>query len=139
LRDYQRIAYDSAMYNTVTMVGNVFDWPCGVLKIATGGGKTELAVAMFETNPVPTIFVVHRKHLMSQAIRRFAKYGVTAGQIGDSVFDPDPNGISVATIQTLHNRLKEGDTGVVNQFIKAGQIFFDEAHLCASKLDKGNQ
>ncbi len=139
LRDYQQIAFDSAVYHTETMGGNVFDWPCGVLKIATGGGKTELAVAMFEANPVPTVFVVHRKHLMSQAIRRFAQYGVTAGQIGDSVFDPDPNGISVATIQTLDKVLKEGDMSKVNQFIKAGQIFFDEAHLCASKLDKGNQ
>jgi superfamily II DNA or RNA helicase len=139
LYDYQRVAYDSAMYNTVTMGGVPFDWPCGVLKIATGGGKTELAVAIFEANLVPTVFVVHRKHLMSQAIERFAEYGVTAGQVGDSVFDPNPNGISVATIQTLHNRLKEGDMSKINQFIRAGQIFFDEAHLCASKLDKGNQ
>jgi superfamily II DNA or RNA helicase len=45
----------------------------------------------------------------------------------------------VATIQTLHNRLKDGDMTKINTFIKAQQIFFDEAHLCASKIDKGNQ
>jgi superfamily II DNA or RNA helicase len=139
LRDYQAEAYDAAMSNKVTLGGTSYDWPCGVLKIATGGGKTELAVAMYQANPVPTVFVVHRKHLMSQAIKRFAKYGVTAGQIGDSVFDPDPSGISVATIQTLHNRIKEADGSKINQFIAAQQIFFDESHLCASKIAKGNQ
>jgi superfamily II DNA or RNA helicase len=139
LRDYQAGAFKSAMNNRILLGTQSFDWPCGVLRIATGGGKTELAVAMFQANPVPTVFVVHRKHLMSQAINRFAKYGVTAGQVGDGVFDPDPKGITVATIQTLHNRLKEGDTEKIRQFLRAQQIFFDEAHLCASKIDKGNQ
>jgi len=139
LRDYQLKSLMQALQNNVVFDDKPYYWPCGVLKIATGGGKTELAVAMYEAQPVPTVFVVHRKHLMSQAIDRFAKYGITAGQVGDSVFDPDPTGITVATIQTLHNILKEGDLNKVNTFIKAQQIFFDEAHLCASKVDKGNQ
>jgi superfamily II DNA or RNA helicase len=135
LRGYQQEALDAALNNTF----NGMPWPCGVLKIATGGGKTELSVAMYQTNKMPTVFVVHRKHLITQAINRFKKYGITAGQIGDSVFDPDPQGITVATIQTLHNKLKNGTASEINQFIKAGQIFFDEAHLCAAKLDEGNQ
>jgi superfamily II DNA or RNA helicase len=98
-----------------------------------------MAVAMYETAQMPTVFIVHRKHLVKQAIDRFKKYGIEAGQIGDSVFDPMPQGITVATIQTLHNILKQGDMSKINQFIKARQIFFDEAHLCAAKLDKGNQ
>ncbi len=135
LRDYQQAALDAGLRNTFAGM----PWPRGVLKIATGGGKTEIAVAMYETTKMPTVFVVHRKHLVQQAINRFKKYGITAGQIGDSVFDPDPQGITVATIQTLHNILKGGDMGKISQFIKARQIFFDEAHLCAAKLDKGNQ
>ncbi len=55
------------------------------------------------------------------------------------MFDPDPQGITVATIQTLHNILKGGDMGKISQFIKARQIFFDEAHIIAASLDKGNQ
>ena len=135
LRDYQNDALDAAL-------GNTFEgmpWPRGVVKIATGGGKTELAVAIYETTQMPTVFIVHRKHLVKQAIDRFKKYGITAGQVGDGVFDPDPQGITVATIQTLHNRLKEGDLNKIDQFIKARQLFFDEAHLLAAKLDKGNQ
>jgi superfamily II DNA or RNA helicase len=135
LRDYQQQALDAALGNMFLD----FPWPRGVLKIATGGGKTELAVAMYQTVQMPTVFIVHRKHLVKQAIDRFKHYGIEAGQIGDGVFDPMPQGITVATIQTLHNILKKGDMSKINQFIKAQQIFFDEAHLCAAKLDKGNQ
>jgi superfamily II DNA or RNA helicase len=139
LRDYQQNAIAEAMSNVIIMGDREHYWPCGVLKIATGGGKTELAVAMYEAQPLPSVFVVHRKHLVTQAKDRFAKYGIPTGQIGDSVFDPSPTGITVATIQTLHNVLKSGDMGKINQFIKARQIFFDEAHLCASKVAMGNQ
>ncbi len=135
LRDYQQAAFDAGLGNTFAGM----PWPRGVQKIATGGGKTELAVAMYEATQVPTVFIVHRKHLVKQAIDRFKKYGITAGQIGDSVFDPQPQGITVATIQTLHNVLKQGDKAKINEFITAQQVFFDEAHLCAAKLDKGNQ
>jgi len=135
LRGYQQEALDTAFGTEFAGM----PWPRGVLKIATGGGKTELAVAMYETTKMPTVFVVHRKHLVKQAIDRFKKYGITAGQVGDSVFTPDPNGITVATVQTIHNILKQGDMAKISQFIKARQLFFDEAHLCAAKLDKGNQ
>ena len=135
LRDYQQEALEAALGNTFAGL----PWPCGVLKMATNSGKTEIAVAMYQATMVPTVFVVHRKHLIKQAIDRFKKYGILAGQVGDSVFDPHPQGITVATIQTLHNVLKQGDMTKINQFIKARQIFFDEAHLMAAKLDKGNQ
>jgi superfamily II DNA or RNA helicase len=139
LRDYQQGAISPAMSNVVVMGEMEHYWPCGVLKIATGGGKTEIAVAMYEAQPLPSVFVVHRKHLITQARDRFAKYGIPSGQIGDSVFEPSPTGITVATIQTLHKVLKDGDMSKIRQFIKAQQIWFDEAHLCASKVDKGNQ
>jgi superfamily II DNA or RNA helicase len=85
------------------------------------------------------MFIVHRKHLVTQARERFDKYGIATGQIGDGVFDPNTSGVTVATVQTLHNLFKEGDNEKIKQFISAEQIFFDEAHLCASKIDKGNQ
>ena len=135
LRDYQESALVMGLSNKL----GGFDWPCGVFKIATGGGKTELAVALYESNPVPTVFIVHRKHLITQARERFKKYGIDTGQIGDSVFDPHPNGITVATIQTITRLLKANDPQKLRQFMFAGQIFFDEAHLCASKITGGNQ
>ncbi len=139
LRDYQGHAFNAATNNQF----NGVHWPAGVIKIATNGGKTELAVALYEAINLPTVFVVHRKHLINQARNRFKKYGIDSGQIGDSVFDPDPTGITVATIQTLSNVMKDGgitgDRTKINQFIGANMIFFDEAHLMASKIDSGNQ
>ena len=139
LFDYQADTLNKVVNNTITLGGQNYYWPAGVIQIATGGGKTELAVALCQAISVPTVFVVHRKHLMTQAVDRFAKYGITAGQIGDGIFNPNPTGITVATVQTLHNLLNEGDLAKVNQFIKARQLFFDEAHLCASKVALGNQ
>jgi superfamily II DNA or RNA helicase len=140
LRQYQIDALNSAITHRVFMgTGVGFHWPQGVLQIATGGGKTELAVAMCQALPVPTIFIVHRKHLVTQARERFAKYGITTGQIGDGVFTPVTNGITVATVQTIDRLFKEGDNDKIKQFIGAQQIFFDEAHLAASKIAVGNQ
>jgi superfamily II DNA or RNA helicase len=140
LRAYQRDAVSMAFTRCLYMgTQRGFDWPQGVLQIATGGGKTEMAVAMCQAMPVPTMFIVHRKHLVTQARERFDKYGMATGQIGDGVFDPNPTGITVATVQTLHNLFKEGDNEKIKQFFGAEQIFFDEAHLAASKIDKGNQ
>ncbi len=139
LRGYQAVCFLDAVTNTVTMGGQKFHWPCGVLQIATGGGKTEIAVAMYQAMPVPTMFIAHRKHLVTQARERFKKYGISTGQIGDGKFEPDPTGITVATVQTIHKLFKEGDSSKIRLFAGASQIFFDEAHLAASKIDKGNQ
>lgn len=135
LRGYQQDAFDVAISNEF----NGHHWPQGVFKMATGSGKTELACALYQGIKVPTVFVVHRKHLIKQTRDRFNKYGVPTGQIGDGVFDPDADGVTVATIQTIHNTLKGGDSAKIATFIRAEQIFFDEAHLCAASLDKGNQ
>jgi superfamily II DNA or RNA helicase len=140
LFEYQARAFLQAVGNYKFMGTSAgFHWPHGVLQIATGGGKTELAVAMCQAIPVPTMFIVHRKHLVTQAKDRFAKYGITAGQIGDGVFDPDPTGVTVATVQTLDRLFKEGDNEKIKQFLGAEQVFFDEAHLAASKIAVGNQ
>ena len=140
LKGYQADALDAAICNRIQMgTSQGFDWPNGVLQIATGGGKTELAVAMCQALPVPTMFIVHRKHLVTQARQRFGKYGIDTGQIGDGVFEPDTAGITVATVQTLDRLFKEGDNAKIKQFLGAEQIFFDEAHLCASKVSTGNQ
>ena len=138
LRDYQHECFIKATRHVVNM-GGYYDWPCGVIQVATGGGKTEIAVAIYQAMPVPTMFIAHRKHLVTQARERFAKYGIETGQIGDGVFDPHPSGVTVATVQTIDKLFKEGDIQKIKMFAGAKQIFIDEAHLAASKIDKGNQ
>ncbi|MCI0556992.1 MAG: DEAD/DEAH box helicase, partial [Nitrososphaera sp.] len=125
-------------------------WPRAVIQVATGGGKTEMAVAMYQMHPVPTMFLVHRKDLLYQAQERFKKYGVPCGIIGDGHFDIYNPGVTIATMQTIatiFRKIRE-QTDVKDDPRMAHlsrainttlQVFFDEAHLMASNLDKGNQ
>jgi superfamily II DNA or RNA helicase len=139
VRDYQHAAISAAFGHTLGAFGW---WPRGVLQVATGGGKTEIAVAMFEMNPVPTIFAVHRKDLLIQAKERFEQYGHTVGVLGAGKFYPDPY-LNIATLQTLRSIFK--DQGSVREaqlqalLHSCQQVFFDECHLMASSLEKGNE
>lgn len=159
LRDYQWSAIQSCFSNTFQGTW----WPRGVLSVATGGGKTEIAVAMTEMTNVPTIFIVHRKDLLYQAHDRFAKYNIKAGIIGDGKFSLGKE-VTIATFQTLEQiyrmshphrkKLKKGQkkgdlhvpsddeiaSGKMIEKVLAHmkQVFFDEAHLIAADIQKGN-
>jgi superfamily II DNA or RNA helicase len=154
LRDYQFDAVNAAFQNTLYGTW----WPRGVIKVATGGGKTEIAAAMIEMAPVTTLFLVHRKELVVQAIKRFAKYGITAGRITEGKLDLNQR-VTVATIQSLMSfrhkvnktktrtdeqviellRKKAERGKIIRHFLMSiEQVFIDEAHLTASTLDRGN-
>lgn len=146
LRPYQFEAISRA-FSTNNELGW---WPRAVIQVATGGGKTEMAVAMYQMHPVPTMFLVHRKDLLYQAKDRFVKYGIPCGIVGDGQFDLYNPGVTIATMQTIAAifRNMRGQTDVrddprmvhlVRAVHETRQVFFDEAHLMASDLDKGNQ
>lgn len=90
LRDYQK----TAVLASLTM-GN------GVVKVATGGGKTVIAGLTIGELKKRTIFIVHTRDLMYQAIDSFSKMfpEEKIGQLGDGV--TDWQNITVATMQTL--------------------------------------
>lgn len=90
LRDYQQQAVISSLIN-----GN------GILKIATGGGKTVVAGTTIGALKKKSIFIVHTRDLLYQAKDSFAQIfpNETIGQIGDGVIDYQ--NITVATMQTL--------------------------------------
>jgi superfamily II DNA or RNA helicase len=138
LRDYQQEVVKTALNNR--LLDGV--WQRGVLKVATGGGKSEIAVGLYQCNHLPTMFLVHRKDLMEQAAQRFEKYGIECGRIGDSEFKPSYSTVTVATIQTIWRILKnESDVrnGPLDAlFNTTEQLFFDEAHLMAADVDKAN-
>lgn len=138
LRPYQHEVLHAAFQSTAPAAGW---WPRGILHVATGGGKTEIGVAMYQTYPVPTTFLVHRKDLLIQAQERFLKYGIHAGVIGANSFKPQ-TGLNIMTMQTLLSIVKNGGDrlSVVTKILQdAQQVFFDEAHVMASDQDKGNQ
>lgn len=90
LRDYQRSTILTSIVH-----GN------GIIKVATGGGKTVIAGCTIGALSKKSIFIVHTRDLLYQAKESFQKLfpRETIGQIGDGVIDYQ--NITVATMQTL--------------------------------------
>jgi superfamily II DNA or RNA helicase len=138
LRDYQQEVVETALTGDLRGL----KWYRGVLKVATGGGKTEIAVGMYQCNHLPTVFLVHRKDLMEQAAQRFEKYGIDCGRIGDNEFQLAHSTVTVATIQTIWSIMKNPEDvrngPLQTLFEGTKQLFMDESHLMAGDLDKAN-
>lgn len=90
LRDYQHSAILTSVIH-----GN------GIVKVATGGGKTVIAGYTIGILRKKSIFIVHTRDLLYQAIESFKRIfpGEKIGQIGDGWIDLQ--NITVATMQTL--------------------------------------
>jgi len=112
-------------------------WPRGLLRMATGSGKTELAVALVQMFNVPTVFLVHRKTLLYQAKERFEKYNVPVGMLGDGKNKLQIGGVNIIMAQSLHNSIKKDKLKELVDSTKF--IIIDEAHGIASNVEKGNQ
>lgn len=92
LRDYQ-----------VRAIEDFFRTGRGTLKLATGAGKTEIAITVAKSTGLKTLFLTHRVHLLHQTAQRFAKRipGMKGdiGILGDSTLEP--RHVTIATVQTL--------------------------------------
>lgn len=88
----------------------------GIIKAATGAGKTTIAARTIDALQKRTIFVVHTRDLLYQTIDSFTNLfpHETIGQIGDGKIDYQ--NITVATMQTL---------AILND-IEVGKNKFDE-------------
>ena len=111
----------------------------GVLKIATGGGKTECAVALVKALQHPALFLTHRVNLLYQTAERFAlrwpeleQYNLL-GIIGDSQYKP--NLVTFSTVQTLDSYLKKKmcRREVMADLEKYRVLIIDEAHRCGAR------
>lgn len=120
----------------------------GILRVATGGGKTFIAAMCIKSAHTPTVFLVHTKDLLYQAIDVFTGiFGKdNVGQIGDGVVDIKP--ITVSTIQSLSraldlkyesgdedDRWQDEDTYIknVHEFLDSrGMVVMDECHRVAA-------
>lgn len=112
LRPYQRRALADLAASTSRRV---------ILVLPTGGGKTEIAAALFAdvvAGGGRGLFLTHRLELVDQAAARIAKYGTRVGVIQGAT-DPDPSApVQVASVQTLARR----------QHPPADLVITDEAH-----------
>lgn len=105
----------------------------GIIKVATGGGKTAIAAATIKYFGLPTLFVVSTKELIYQARKNFKELlGLTdeeVGIIGDDHWSPGTL-ITIALPQTLVSRRKEK---YCKDFIASVDVLFaDECHNAGS-------
>jgi len=75
-----------------------------VAQIATGGGKSNVAVLATSTIARPTLFLTTRGQLMHQMAAAYTKAGMPPGVLGDGVWALR-KGVNVGMVQTIDARL----------------------------------
>ena len=110
---------------------------CGLLHVATGGGKTEIGAAIIKVlAEVRCLFLVHTKQLLKQARERIAlRLGTIEehiGIIGDGRFEPKH--ITIATVQSLSRARGATQKKVIAKYLKTiGLLILDETHHASAK------
>lgn len=110
---------------------------CGLLHVATGGGKTAIAAAIIRClRNRRCLFLVHTKQLLLQARRELARFFGTIdehiGAIGDGRFDPKH--VTVATVQSLTRVRGASQKRVVAKYLKTiDLLILDEVHHAGAK------
>jgi superfamily II DNA or RNA helicase len=122
LRDYQCAAAD-----------RVLEERRGIVQVSTGGGKTEIAIALAKLVPIRWLFLVHRKTLVDQTADRYhERTGDEAGRVGDGVWAPRER-FTVATFQTLATALRNKSPSArarLEKFLSQFQgVIIDECHV----------
>lgn len=127
LRDYQ-----------VTSVERALQYKSGIIKVCTGGGKTEIALSilrtLYDTTDGNMIMCVPSTKLLYQTRDRAIQRGFSQSDItlyGDgNEFDTSCR-LLIATVQTLSRRLND------DEFIKWREnlliLIMDEAHHCSAR------
>ena len=107
----------------------------GVLKIATGGGKTLIGEYLAYRLKVPTLYVVPNRLLLYQVYNDFVQdFGKgVVGLVGDGEFKPAL--ITVAIVHSLWRRREEAEIrALLNSF---GLLIVDECHVMGFSRVKG--
>ena len=123
LRDYQRDGVNIALNGTHR----------GIYNYSTNGGKTLTAVAITESIPVKTLFLVDRIELLRQAYKAFKDYGTRdVGIISSDTFEPRE--VTIGMQKTIHSKLKnEYLREEMMLYLNSVEMFFgDECHLASS-------
>lgn len=106
----------------------------GILKLATGAGKTACAAAIIKHLAIPTIFLVNSVDLVYQTREVFSKVLQVPlediGLIGDSKFTIG-NWITVAGVAGIASKL--GSAEVIAMLNKWQLVIADEVHHASSK------
>ena len=116
LRDFQADAVEVAV-----------EMKRGIVQIATGGGKTETAIAITKRIQRRTLFLTHKLDLVRQTRARYAsRLGRAVGMISEGEWMPAD--ISVATVQTIMAQFKSDPQKVIDYLATIEVLIVDEAH-----------
>lgn len=105
----------------------------GIIELATGLGKTEIAIGITKILGLRTLFLTHTQDLLHQTANRFKKrLAVEVGLIGDSEFEIEPD-IIVATVQSLYSLLKK-NTRAAKEILNSFQVMFQDECISGDSL-----
>lgn len=117
LRDYQKEAVELFIRKKL-----------GILELATGSGKTEIAMEIIRRLQCKVLFIVDKKELQNQTKKRLEEaLGIEVGIIGQGT--TNIKDVTVATVQTLNKRTNE----FLDYLKNVKFVIFDETHKVASK------
>ena len=120
LRDYQVAACEAFLAN-----------PRGILRLPTASGKTLVAAAITQSMNRRTLGLIHGNTLLDQTHRDFECHLVTKiGLVGNKSFDPQT--ITLASVDTVYTRLKNGDPEVIKLLDETEFVWCDEVHRASA-------
>ena len=118
LYDYQK----AACWDVIRKGGR------GLVKVPTGGGKTEIFIGLSRLISCEWLFVVHRADLVGQTVRRFAKRTGERAGVWDGRWQKGTSNVTVATFQGLHHAKRKGNPHLQEFLDSMGGVNVDEVH-----------
>lgn len=129
LREYQQIAVDAAIAKQR-----------GILKVGTGGGKTNILTGIVANLNVKTLILIHKTDIFYQLVNRIEQaLGVKVGRIGDGECDIQP--ITVGMVQSIYKvykkrtkkkKIQDARDEIANYIANVECIITDECHHVAA-------
>lgn len=103
----------------------------GIIRIGTGGGKSEVAMSLIKTlGYIQSVFVANRKRYLDQMYRRMLKRGIPEDMIGwayeGDITELRP--IMLCHIVTLHDGIHKYHPVIAKIYELTEMVIFDEAH-----------
>ena len=101
----------------------------GIIKIATGGGKTIIANEIILKMVANTLWIIDRKELLEQTKESIEKYlGIEVGVIMGDKVETDKS-VTIATVQSLYSKLSK-----IKDFLyNINFVIVDEFHKSAAE------
>ncbi len=122
LYDYQELAVKEALRAHY-----------GTIEVPTGGGKTMICAELMRRAKGKALFVIDNKDLLWQTKTEYEKYlGLSCGIVGAGEEDWSKH-VTLATVQTLTQRIKKKDPTTLAELAKIHVLIADECHLWAAK------